>query len=91
MIPKEFTIGGGRKIKVCIEEKGDNFGNWDDRECKINLFKNIDSGEVCEEDIERTFYHELIHCFQFFYNCEIDEAQAQTFSNFIYEYIHSRK
>ena len=98
IIPKEFYIAGGKRIDVeTVDEIDDysTYGNFSAVNNKIKIAKYVKcDGEtvaVPEEDVERTFYHELIHCMNYFYNCETEEPIAQVFSNFIYEYIHTRK
>lgn len=100
VIPKEFTIGGGRKIKVeqidKYEDTDDSkFGDYNVVTNVITIANNVKVNNSflpqTEEDKERTFYHELIHTFQFFSGIDFDEMIAQTFSNFLYEYFKSRK
>lgn len=97
-IPNSFKIGGGKKVKVdtfeSIPNREDVFGDYSCVRSQIRLGKSILDGEgnkvdVSEEDLERTFWHETFHAFQWFYNTEYDETQAQCFSNFMYELMHS--
>lgn len=96
-LPTEFSIAGGKIIKVLKEDilESGSYGDFCDIKSQIRIAENIKlegvPQEISDEDIERTYYHELIHCFNYFYNCECDEALAQTFSNFMYEYMHSKK
>ncbi len=92
-IPKSFNIAGGKKIKVSIKDKIENdlYGQFSDIDSEIQIAKNVYNSEVSEEDMERTFFHEFVHCMNYFYNCECDESLAQTFSNFLYEFVHTKQ
>jgi len=91
MIPKSFKIAGGKTINIKIVSHLDDseFGNFNYTTNTISIAESVNGTKISEEDMERTYYHELIHVFQWFYNVEFDEAQAQVYSNFIYEYINS--
>lgn len=100
MIPKEFTVAGGKKIIVSKEDliKSSNeyiFGDFNTASNVIRIANKvrIDDKNVkqTEEDLERTFYHELVHVFQFYAGMELDEVMAQIFSNFLYEYVKSKQ
>lgn len=94
-IPKRFKIAN-TEYEVQVVDKPDdgNYGYHSDVRRKIVVAKNMDDeGEVVqltEQQIENTFWHELFHCFQFFYNNEQDEALAQSFANFMCEYRATR-
>lgn len=42
--------------------------------------------QLTSEQIKNTFWHELFHAFNFYWNNETDEALAQTFANFMREF-----
>lgn len=44
---------------------------------------------VSDEQMRNTFYHELFHAFQFYFNNEFNEAQAQVYANFMCEFIET--
>lgn len=97
---KEFKIAGGKKVKVFTPEylkhnDSYKFGEFNDGSNTISVAKKvkIDNKDYpqSEEDMERTFWHEMFHCFQFYAGMECDEMVAQVFSNFMYEYMHTRK
>lgn len=92
-IPNSFTIAGGKKINISIEDRLDDnlYGQFSDVDAEIKIAEHVYDKEVSDEDMERTFWHEFVHCMNYFYNCECDESLAQTFSNFLYEFIHSKK
>ena len=90
-IPKEFTIANN-KYTISIEEsikdsKGDEvYGMHSSVENKIRIAKTIDGHSLTKEQMLNTFWHELFHAFQFFFNNETYEAEAQCFANFMREY-----
>lgn len=91
-IPSSYKMGGGKLYKVTSHDELDGkYGDFSDLKAEIRLAKNVDGEEVSDEDYERTFYHELIHCMNYLYNCDCDEALAQTFSNFLYEFMHTKQ
>lgn len=96
-IPKKFSIAGGKIINVNTSDTlEDNlYGDYCDVKSEIRLAKRLDVGneivDISDEDMERTFYHELFHCMQYLYNCEYSESMAQTFSNFMYEFMHTKQ
>lgn len=44
---------------------------------------------VSDEQMRNTFYHELFHAFQFYFNNEFNEAQAQVYANSMCEFIET--
>lgn len=71
-----------------------NFGYFCDATNTIKLAKTIDAsyeGKVSmnDEQLRNTFYHELFHVFQFYFDNRIDEAQAQVYANFMCEFIET--
>ena len=86
----------GNTIKVKKKKKTDNnnYGNWCDATNTINIAKTIEvdnktTVNLTEDQIFNTFIHELIHCFQFYFDNSYDEAQAQVYANFLCEYFKS--
>ena len=92
MIPKSFKIAN-QTITVNVVDKidGGSYGNFSDVINEINIAKNIEfNGKVyqlTEEQIENSFYHELMHSFQFYFCNKYDETQAQVFANFMREFL----
>lgn len=97
IIPKSFCIAGGQKHTVEIVDNINHskYGDFSDAECKIRLARTInvegEEIELTQEAIERCYLHELAHAFNYAYNCECDEALAQAFSNFMYEYLKTKE
>lgn len=94
-IPKRFKIAN-TEYEVQVVDKSDdgNYGYHNDIRRKIVVAKSMDDEgkivQLTEQQIENTFWHELFHCFQFFYNNKQDEALAQSFANFMCEYRATR-
>ena len=98
-IPKQFNCAGFT-IKVEIEDhlNGNNYGYFCDATNTIKLARTVDVegaeniGKVTltEQQIQNTFYHEVMHVWQFYFNNQYDEAQAQVFANFMSEFIRTK-
>ena len=93
-IPNEYKIAGGKTIKVTLHDELDGkFGDFSPAKNEIRLARKVEEdGESWKqnvEDIERTFYHEMFHSFQWYFNTEFSEEMAQSFSNFMYEMMHT--
>lgn len=94
-IPSEFKCAGFT-IKVSVEDSlpNDDYGTFCDatNEIKIAKTMTVDNKviQLTEEQLLNTFYHELNHCFQFYFDNSYSEAQAQTFANFICEYLRTK-
>lgn len=92
MIPKHFECAGFTiKIEIVDKLKSNNYGQFCDATNTIKIAKTVeieDEGtvELTEEQRFNTFFHELVHVFQFYYDNEYCEAQAQVFANFLCEY-----
>lgn len=80
---------------IVEEENVSLYGTHSDVLGEILLAKNIKLEKelipLKEYQIDNTFWHELFHAFQYFYNNEQDEALAQTFANFMCEFLESSK
>lgn len=95
--PKKFTVGGltfeiemGRLFKQDDEEV---YGYLSMPKQKIFIATHMIGDNEGDPDIElsadmvwNTLYHELIHVFQYLFENEFDEAQAQSYANFLCEY-----
>lgn len=94
-IPNEYKIAGGKTIKVTLHDElsDGKFGDFSPAKNEIRLARKVEEdGESWKqsiEDIERTFYHEMFHSFQWYFNTEFSEEMAQSFSNFMYEMMHT--
>jgi hypothetical protein len=92
MLPTSFKIHSHIiQIKVLDNIKnGEDYGCFVDAEQTIYVAKNVriedDWYELKEDQIKATFFHELIHCFQFYTGHEYDEVIAESFGQCLYEY-----
>ena len=91
-IPTHFKIGGQVfDVKFVDSLENEEYGLFTYTPPLIQIARTTDGHAVPENQMEATFYHELMHAFQYMYNCEIDEAQAQVYSNFIVEYLQTKQ
>ena len=98
-IPKKFRIAGHEyvvKSNNIVSVDGDSvFGANDVVRCEVLLAKTVATSEgevaVSECQTENTFWHEVFHTFNYYWNTERDEALAQTFANFMCEFLHSKE
>ena len=97
MIPNKFKIAN-QEITVVIEDylPDNNYGYFCVATSTIKLARAIHTeynGNVMlsDEQIRNTFYHELVHCFQFYLNNEYDETEAQVFANFLCEFTETKE
>lgn len=96
-IPNKFKIAN-QEITVVIEDylPDNNYGYFCDATNTIKLARTINTkhdGDVTlsDEQIRNSFYHELIHVFQFYLNNEYDETEAQVFANFLCEFTETKE
>lgn len=90
-IPRSFKIANDEHhVEILDRVEGsdgdDIYGDYNSAKSLIRIAKTIDGVELSTEKILNTFYHELMHVFQFYFNNETDEAQAQSFANFMREF-----
>lgn len=94
MIYKTFKIAN-QVIQTTFLESlpGGEYGKFNDAKNEIQLARNIivedETVKLTPQQIKNTFFHEVIHVFQFYYNNEFDEAQAQVYANFICEMLET--
>ena len=94
MIYKTFKIAN-QKIQTILLDSlpGGEYGKFNDAKNEIQLARNIivegETIKLSPQQIQNTFMHEVIHVFQFYYNNEFDEAQAQVYANFICEMLET--
>lgn len=95
-IPDKFKIANTWYTVEVVDkiDRGD-YGYHDDVRRKIVIAKQVptEQGDIDLEEgqIENTFWHELFHVFNFYFNTEQDEALAQTFANFMCEYLATKR
>ena len=95
-IPKSFTIAGQEITVQIVDHLDDNsYGMWGSATNTIYIANYVNTeydGKVwlTESHQLNTFFHELIHCFQYYYSNEYSEAEAQVFANFLYEFMETK-
>ena len=94
-LPSEFKCAGNTiKVQLVEREDNNNYGNWCDATNTITIAKTVELEDktvvrLAEDQMTNTFWHELIHCFQFYFDNSYNEAQSQVYANFICEYLKS--
>ena len=94
MIYKTFKIAN-QKIQTLLLDSlpGGEYGKFNDAKNEIQLARNIivegETIKLSPQQIQNTFMHEVMHVFQFYYNNEFDEAQAQVYANFVCEMLET--
>lgn len=79
------------------DDNGDTiYGYHSDAELviKVAMKVKLERGDIIpltSEQIKNSFWHELFHAFNYYWNNETDEALAQTFANFMREFELTRK
>lgn len=97
-IPKQFTIHG-HTVKVIqkeIDSKEDNrYGYYDSVREEIIIFNKVrvdgEPVDLIDTQIQATFLHELIHCFQWHIKGCTDEWEAQSYSGLMVEFLQTRQ
>lgn len=94
-IPSSFNCAGFTiKIEIYDKLPDNNYGDFSDAKNLIRIAKSVETDkeviQLTKEQIINTLYHELIHCFQWYYNTDTDEAQAQVFANFMQEFMRTK-
>lgn len=90
-LPSEFKCAGNTiKVELVEREDNNNYGNWCDATNTIAKTVELEDKTVVkltEDQMTNTFWHELIHCFQFYFDNSYSEAQV--YANFLCEYFKS--
>ena len=94
-IPSEFELAG-IKFKVIEKESitdddTELYGEFDTNQNTIILAKTIYGEEITFQTKINTFYHELAHVLQYYYNNELDESFAQSVGNLLMQYNQTKK
>lgn len=93
----EFVIGNQRYTVKYVDELDGNYGEFDSIRAEIRIATKVRSSyddelyDLSEEQIQNTFWHEVFHCFNWHWNTETDESLAQTFANFMREFLTTKK
>ncbi len=89
-IPQSFKIANQEiSVSTVNETENDDYGYFCDATNTIVIAKTVKVNNkpvnLTEKQIKNTYWHEVFHTFQFYYNNKYDEAQAQVFANFMCE------
>lgn len=97
-IPKQFTILGHTVtvIQKEIDSYNENrYGYYDSVKEEIVIFRKVRSDDIAipltDVQLETTFWHELIHCFQWHIKGYTDEFEAQSYAGLIVEFLETQK
>ncbi len=95
-IPKQFTLFGNKiTIREIDKDEDNRYGYWNDAKEEIVLAHKVKvDGELIPlrpEQIEATWWHEVIHSMQWYSGKSYDEVEAQTYSNMLMEILKSGK
>ena len=100
-IPDRYTIGG-QEYKVVqqeiVRDEDDDpvFGLHSPAEAKITIAHKFPITDSLKHDFTRdqivnSFFHEMFHSFNFMMNNEQEEVIAQSFANFMCEFLKTAK
>ena len=94
-IPEKFTINSQEiTIELVDTLPNQRFGEYCYITDKIKLATNVkdDDGTVIslkEEQIENTFWHELLHVFQWYSKGSFSEEESSTYAGYLLEFFKS--
>lgn len=89
-IPRSFKFAGitfNVEIvhDICNNDESE-YADFDTNTNTIRLARTIDKEYVTEQTMINSYYHELAHALQYYYNNQLDETFAQCIGNFLMEY-----
>lgn len=93
-IPNKFTIFGCQVIVEMVDFiEGNKYGTYNDATDRITIARNVKidgkTVKLSQLQIENTFWHEVIHAWQFYIKGTTDEWEASSYSGAIIELIRS--
>lgn len=92
LIPQTFTIAGIPHTVEIVDniENGELYGKTFFGSQKILIATHIKEDDqyitLSKKQQKNTYWHEVFHLFQFYFNNGSDEGLSQTFANFMCEY-----
>lgn len=95
-IPNTFNCAGFTiKIKIVDYTETNGYANFNDstNTIKIAKFIKCDGKRIAltKQQQINSFFHELMHCWQFYSGKPFSEEEAQTTANFMQEYVETYK
>ena len=94
-IPRKFRLAGLDFKVVFVDniKNGEDYGHYLDVSNTIELANRIKTDDewfdIPDAIKQNTFYHELFHIFNYYWNTEFDESLAQVFANFMVEFVQT--
>lgn len=87
-MPTRFKLGLFTITVRFVEKLDDNsFGSFSEADNVITIAKTVECEDrvitLAQDQLDNTFWHEVFHAFQFYYNNEFIESQAQVYANFM--------
>lgn len=80
--------GNTTKVELVEKTNNNNYGNWCDATiAKTTELEDKTVVKLTEDQITNAFWHELLYCFQFYFDNSYSEAQV--YANFLCEYFKS--
>lgn len=93
--PIEVIIRDEITIPIDMDEVDVRYGQWNEVALTIELARSVRVDDnpipLTLEQIQSTFTHELMHCFEFFSSIPYDEQKVQLFANWFREFEISKK
>lgn len=89
-IPKQFILHGHTiSVREVEKLKSNAFGEYDNTKELITIAHKVESDDelvtLTNEQVEHTFWHEVIHVFQWHSKGKYDEAEAQVYAGLMIE------
>lgn len=89
-IPKQFILHGHTiSVREVEKLKSNAFGEYDNTRELITIAHKVESDDelvtLTNEQVEHTFWHEVIHVFQWHSKGKYDEAEAQVYAGLMME------
>jgi hypothetical protein len=91
-IPKKFSLGAQEyEVKIVDHLDDENYGEFSYTPPELRVARYTGDERIPEKQMLASYFHELVHCMDYMFDCTTDEAHAQCFSNFMMEYIESKQ
>lgn len=89
-IPHSFKCGNNTITVEIKDIIGADYGRFIDAknliELAVKLRLDNEEVELNKNQILTSYYHELMYCWDFYYDCSYSEAHAQSMANLMLEY-----
>lgn len=94
---KDFTINSQRiKVEMVNELPNQDMGQFDCIHNTIRIATHVRDDDhelvtLTNEQILNTYFHEVLHAFQWYSSGDTDEVQSCTYAGYIIEFLKSSK